>query len=73
VFRGSPAGGFEQRVGNGWQHAVAAPRPMLDNESQARTTGAQRTETFRAMGGFRGGDSRGGGFPGGGSRGGDRR
>jgi hypothetical protein len=58
VFRGSPAGGWEQRTSNGWQRAVAAPRPMLDHEAQARTTGAQRTETFRAMGGFRGGESR---------------
>jgi hypothetical protein len=55
VYRGSPAQGFEQRVGNGWQRAAAAPRPMLDHESQARTTGAQRTETFRAVGGFHGG------------------
>jgi hypothetical protein len=53
VFRGSPAGGFEQRVGSGWQRAGAAPD--LNREFQARTTGEQRTQGFRAIGGFRGG------------------
>jgi hypothetical protein len=72
VFRGSSAQGFQQRIGNGWQGAGAAPRPMLQQESQGRAIGAQRTEGFRSIGGFHGGGGGfhggGGGFHGGGSR-----
>ena len=53
VFRGSPARGFEQRVGGSWQHAAAAPG--VDREFQARTMGEQRTQGFRAVGGLQGG------------------
>jgi hypothetical protein len=53
VFRRSPAGGWEQHAGGGWQHA--APSPGLDRASQARGLGEQRTQTFRSMGGFHGG------------------
>lgn len=63
VFRGSPAAGFRQRVGGGWRPAGAESNSMLNHTSGARTLGAQRTEGFRAMGGFHGG---GGGFHGGG-------
>ena len=62
VFRGSPAQGFDQRAGGNWQHAGAAPG--LDREFQARTMGEQRSQGFRAMGGFHGG--MGGGMRGGG-------
>jgi hypothetical protein len=69
VFVGSPSAGFQQRVGAGWQPAGAASNGMLNHASGARALGAQRTEGFRAMGGFHGG---GGGFHGGGGGGGVR-
>jgi hypothetical protein len=69
VFRGSPAMGFQQRVGRGWQRAGAGSNGMLNRESGARALGAQRASGFGAMGGFRGGGI-GGGFPGGRSLGG---
>jgi hypothetical protein len=63
VFQGSPARGFQQRVGGGWQGAGAASNARLGREFGARATGAQRARGFGAMGGFHGG---GGGFHGGG-------
>jgi hypothetical protein len=63
VFRRSPGGGWEQHNGANWRHAGAAPG--LDREFQARTMGEQRTQSFRSMGGFRGGF---GGMRGGGAR-----
>jgi hypothetical protein len=61
VFRGSPATGFQQRVGGGWQRAGAGSNTMLNREFGARALGAQRATGFGAMGGFRGGGFHGGG------------
>jgi hypothetical protein len=68
VFRGSPATGFQQRAGGGWQRADGQSNTMLNRAAGARALGAQRASGFGAMGGFRGGGI-GGGFHGGGGGG----
>jgi hypothetical protein len=70
VFRGSPAAGFQQRMGGGWQRAGGASNGELNRAFGARALGAQRATGFRAMGGFQGGVASGGGRGAGGSRGG---
>jgi hypothetical protein len=70
VFRGSPAAGFQQRMGSGWQPAGAASNGALNRAFGARVLGAQRATGFGAMGGFHGGGAAGGGAHGGRAQGG---